>query len=102
MSRRSDVDISADVACARKIADEVASMDGPMGELWANYAQWGDLLEAWNRGEYAGTDAEFEAECHERLDRSVLLGSAVDEHSATVFTARMAQFAARYRNGKGE
>jgi hypothetical protein len=102
MSRRSDVDISADVACAHKIADEVASMDGPMGELWANYRQWGDLLEAWNCGEYAGTDAEFEAECRDHLDLSVLLGRAVDEYSTTGFAARTAQFAARYHNGKGE
>lgn len=98
MSRRSDVDISADIACAHELAEETALMDGPMGELWANYAQWGDLLETWNRGEYAGTDAEFEAECREHLDLSVLLGRALDEHSATVFTARMAQFAVRYSN----
>ncbi len=102
MSRRSDVDISADVALAHKIADETAQRDGPTGELWANYAQWGDLLERWNCGEYAGTDAEFEAECREHLDLSVLRGRALDEHAATVFTARMAQFAVRYRNGKGE
>lgn len=102
MSRRSEVDISADVACAHKLAEETAQMDGPMGELWANYREWGELLEAWNCGEYAGTDAEFEAECLEHLDRSVLLGRALDEYSATVFTARMAQFAARSRNSKGE
>lgn len=102
MSRRSDVDISADVARAHELAEETALMDGPMGELWANYRQWGDLLEAWNRGEYVGTDAEFEAECREHLDLSVLLGSALDEYSMTVSAARMAQFAARYHNGKGE
>jgi len=101
MSGRSDVDVSADVACAHSNAKETAAMDGPAGELWANYAQWGDLLEAWNHGGYAGTDAEFEAECREHLDLSVLLGRALDEDSATVFTARMAQFVARY-NSKGE
>lgn len=86
---RSSVDISAEVQLARRCASD---WDGPTGELMANYAGWGDLLEAWNRGEFPGSAEEFDITCREHLDRSMVLGTACDreyEQQSAVWWARV-------------
>ncbi|MGZ3140825.1 hypothetical protein ACVDFE_02230 [Lentzea chajnantorensis] len=95
---RSSVDITAEVTHAAEVAAAVASHEGPMGELWAGYTEWGQLLQAWQLGTFVGPVEEFEELCREQLDHAVLLGRGIDEHAATVFTANLARFSARYHH----
>ncbi|MFC6090852.1 hypothetical protein [Saccharothrix lopnurensis] len=91
---RSSEDISAEVALAHRRA---AEWDGVRGELMATYAEWGDLLERWNRGAYPGSDEEFEAECRDYLEQSVVLGEACDRDGLEQLAVLMARAAAGYR-----
>lgn len=77
---RSEVGISQAIESARFAAASATPDDGPYGELMATYVEHGELLEAWNRGEAGMTDAEFEAECNDYLDRLIRLGRANKEH----------------------
>jgi hypothetical protein len=90
-SLRSQVDISSAIADARRAAASATPEDGPYGELMANYVEWGELLEQWNRGEFDGTDEQFEGACRDHLDYSVTLGAQHERH----FEQRWAVFVAR-------
>ena len=91
---RSSEDISAEVGLAHRRA---AEWDGARAELMAHYAEWGDLLEQWNRGAYPGSDEEFEAECRDHLGQSVALAEASDRESLEQLAVLVARAAAGYR-----
>lgn len=95
-SLRSEVDISGAISDARAAAAAATSGDGPYGELMTNYVEWGELLDRWNRGEFDGTDEEFEAACRERLEYSVAVGEQHERH----WEQRWAVFAARAEAGQ--
>lgn len=78
---KSHVEISSSIEAARA-AESSASHGDPYKELMATYVVWGELLEAWNRGELELTDDEFEEQCSDYLERVIVLGKAVDVHNA--------------------
>lgn len=78
---KSRVSITDSLELARQ-EQATATPGDPYGELMANYVEWGDLLEAWNRGTLKMSDEEFEEQCLEHLDRSVVLGQACTRYNA--------------------
>lgn len=77
---KSDVSITDSLELAKQEA-AAATPGDPYGELMANYAEWGDLLEAWNHGTLEMSDDEFEEQCLEHLDRSEILGQACTRYN---------------------
>lgn len=77
---RSDVYLDAEEQYLREEMARATEADGPWAEIAANYAEWLDLMQCWNRGESDMTDADFEATCTDHLDRSTALGEAHTEH----------------------
>lgn len=70
-----------------RVRHEIATApaEGPYKELMATYAEWGELLEAWNEGRLEIPDDEFEERCAEYLERVCVLGRAMDQHGAQMF-----------------
>ena len=62
-----------------------APAEGPYKELMATYAEWGELLEAWNKVRLEFPDDEFEERCAEYLERVSVLGKAMDQWGAQMF-----------------
>jgi hypothetical protein len=86
------VDISGALETAQVEAVAASDSDGPYGELMANYAQWGALLEEWNSGRSVLTAVEFEAMCRDHLERSVVLGEAHEQYWEQRWATRFARF----------
>lgn len=78
---KSQVEIASSIQAARA-AEATAVHGDPYKELMANYVVWGELLEAWNRGELEMSDDEFEEQCSDYLERSIVLGKAIDVYNA--------------------
>jgi hypothetical protein len=77
---RSNVSLDPEEQYLRDEMARSTEADGPWLEIVANYAEWLDLMQSWNRGDLNMSDADFEAACIDHLDRSVALGEVHAEH----------------------
>lgn len=76
---------SVEIASSLELAGAEAASDDhghAYKELMATYVAWGELLEAWNRGELQMSNEEFEEQCFEHLHRSQVMGMACDGYNA--------------------
>ncbi|AXX32046.1 hypothetical protein APASM_4681 [Actinosynnema pretiosum subsp. pretiosum] len=75
------MEIDQALGAARRMAVTAEPDDGPFAELAATYVALGELLESWQRNEFADGAQEYESQCADLTERLHALGAAQARHA---------------------